>query len=1189
MSQQDCYFLNPLQRDGTNQNQRALPALSPDSAKIDDRTLADLLVYLYQYAGLLSFYNDNDMVDGSWQALIANDVTVQAALISVEDFSLLRTQFDDIIQKMENQGYNMTRMSLLYPLFEKILSQLGDWFEQTDESQTIQRILNGVRNLIADTLSYFPPDYDGTNLIKQWRLNNEFEQIGFVFGANYPQIKPQDSASEKAAKFELASLALMRQFNAILEIANYLKTHVHQYIDETLTNYPKHQPQIALILTFLQLFQAAQQQLNSLSQAHLDFYYKEVLKLTPKGHQPDQVHLIFAMAKHLNEYKIDQDTFVKAGKDDLGKPLFYATDEDIVLNKTQIDVEQGLKSFFVARDEKDEVLGFYHAPVASSEDGLNIIENQVWNTFGNEQVPAAKIGFALASSMFLLAEGEREISLRVTAEFEPDELLKLQDEEQKAKLFENIEVSASGAEGWVKLKLQLFSVAYADGQNELDEDEIQLTFKLSLKTTDPAIVAYNAELMGLAMEAQDPVIRFQIKNAQPHPFALLKSLRLKNVVINTKVKGLRNLIVDSNLGLLNPLKPFQPFGAVPKKGNQLFIGSHEAFQKPLKNFDLNIQWSGLPETNFSDHYAAYKQAGSQDQIVVNNCHFKAKMGVLSNGTWLYEYSGTPKLFDSYHIQITEFDDHDNERRVKKERLKEMRVLSFGQDLPRPKSFSSFTQYEYGLHAGFVQLELQQDFLQSMYPKLLADSVTDKIPDVPNPPYVPVINGLSLDYEAEEFIDFEHYSQNSNFSYYHLMPFGFTEFREDQRFLLNPHFISEQQQIMTSGELYIGLQDLAAPQTLSILFQVAESSANPEKQTQVHWSYLTGNRWQDFQSSEILADRTNGLITSGIVQLAIPKQISSDNTLLPAGLFWIKASVANATDAVANIIAIKPHAVLASFRNQDNDLGFLNTALAAETISKLKQRSASIKELNQPYSSFGGKPPEKTDSFYQRVSERLRHKHRAITIFDYERLVLENFPEVYKVKCINHTGLHSEYSPGEVFLVVVPDLRNKNAVDPLRPRLPKSNLVSIQQFLQQYTPDFVSIEVKNPQYEAIQVDVDVVLKAGFEDKGFYEKQLEADIIRFLSPWLYDDAADIAFGGRIHRNWILNYIERLDYVDYITEFSIDHIVDIETQTIKPNVEEAQVTSSKSVLVSHSCHRVSVLDAQSCQPLIKEDSYV
>jgi hypothetical protein len=69
----------------------------------------------------------------------------------------------------------------------------------------------------------------------------------------------------------------------------------------------------------------------------------------------------------------------------------------------------------------------------------------------------------------------------------------------------------------------------------------------------------------------------------------------------------------------------------------------------------------------------------------------------------------------------------------------------------------------------------------------------------------------------------------------------------------------------------------------------------------------------------------------------------------------------------------------------------------------------------PYPSFGGRVTEDNAEFYNRVSERLRHKDRAITIFDYERLVLESFPDIYRVKCIDHTDEGCELAPGHVLV------------------------------------------------------------------------------------------------------------------------------------------------------------------------------
>ena len=83
---------------------------------------------------------------------------------------------------------------------------------------------------------------------------------------------------------------------------------------------------------------------------------------------------------------------------------------------------------------------------------------------------------------------------------------------------------------------------------------------------------------------------------------------------------------------------------------------------------------------------------------------------------------------------------------------------------------------------------------------------------------------------------------------------------------------------------------------------------------------------------------------------------------------------------------------------------------------------SLKKVKQPNPSFGGKKQEEDTQLYQRSSERLRHKQRAITSWDYERLILQEFPEVYRLKCLNHyrydSGSVSNVSAGYVTLIPV---------------------------------------------------------------------------------------------------------------------------------------------------------------------------
>jgi hypothetical protein len=278
-------------------------------------------------------------------------------------------------------------------------------------------------------------------------------------------------------------------------------------------------------------------------------------------------------------------------------------------------------------------------------------------------------------------------------------------------------------------------------------------------------------------------------------------------------------------------------------------------------------------------------------------------------------------------------------------------------------------------------------------------------------------------------------------------------------------------------------------------------------------------------------------------------------------------------AIPRTIGVLPQALQASFRDNGNDPRHLEHPLPAGTITKLIDRDASIKSVSQPFSSFGGRMAERDASFRIRVAERLRHKRRAVTLFDYERLVLERFPEVYKVRCLTHTNGDSEYAPGSVRVVVVPNLRNRNAVDPLRPRLSLSRLEEIRRDLTDMATDFASIEVVNPDYEEVRARLNVRFRTGF-DKGYYTGRLEQDIIRFLSPWLYDEGIDLTFGGRVHRSAILNFIDEREYVDFVADFEMDHIVPPTATTAgetRVHVEEAQPTRSSAVIVPARTHEI------------------
>ena len=336
-----------------------------------------------------------------------------------------------------------------------------------------------------------------------------------------------------------------------------------------------------------------------------------------------------------------------------------------------------------------------------------------------------------------------------------------------------------------------------------------------------------------------------------------------------------------------------------------------------------------------------------------------------------------------------------------------------------------------------------------------------------------------------------------------------------------------------------------------------------------------NNWKVFDpDKQILTNTTNGLLTSGIIQFAIPIDATNDNSRLPSGQHWIKASVPENPDAISRLIDVRAQAVLAEFQDEGNDPDHLGEPLTSETISKLKRSNSAIDEVIQPYASFGGKMEEQQSAFYTRTSERLRHKQRAITIWDYERIVLQKFPSVYKVKCINHTRFegnltnYSEIAPGHVTCIVVSNVQNQNAIDKLRPMTSLDTLTKISDYLQAIISESVELHVWNPLYEEIKADFNVQFRSA--DTGFYIEKLNQDIKEFLAPWSSKCGADITFGGRIHKSMILNFVEERSYVDYVTCFKMYHKVEDSTE-VNPNedVDEVEATTAVSILGSAETH--------------------
>lgn len=956
------------------------------------------------------------------------------------------------------------------------------------------------------------------------------------------------------------------------------------------------EPHIALMLTFLKLYDEALNHLNEISKRHLDFYYQQFLQIKQRGAIPDKVHLIIETAKNVGQYKLDKGTKFDAGKDKSGKMMVYETEREIVLNKTSIG---SLKSVFVDNERQHAV---FAAPVPNSADGqgksLNGAESK-WPAFGTPQsglssekrtMVDATTGFAIASPAFYLKEGERTITIALhLTELNDGSGLKLNTLLSRD-LSNSLLAFASAEKDWTTA-MNVDVVYDAANQN--------LNLTIIAGVDQPPIQAFDKKIHKATFDTSQPILKILINNnLAKNPYQWLRSLRFDEITINVTVNGVKNLLLQNNLGKLDCEKPFQPFGAFPAKGAAFYVGSNEVFSKKLIALKLNYKWKELPENinGFSSYYANY------DSTFVND-GFKFGLTALNKGAWVAEQDAKPgNLFEMKKTFLK-----GKGRRTRTiyklnpgELSHEIAVSDFG--FEQINDSTSLSKLDNSTKSGFLKMELTgQDFGHKEFPsvyakqsivvsKALMDNPDATPPALPNPPYSPVMEYLTINYTCESLVQVNGNNTSTGNKFFHIEPFGEAEITKKGKETDIPVF----PQFLKQGYFYIGLKDLNPPQNLSILFQIAEDSADSDKiddDKKIVWSFLGSSGWLDLSSNDIISDSTNGFLKTGIIVFNIPKEASNKNLIMPSALNWLRASFDGDVRGINQIIGLQTQAVTAVFVDQDNDPSHYSTALANGSISKLLVQDASIKKITQPFSSFGGQMSEQGMNFpvpfYTRVSERLRHKNRGITIWDFERLVLNHFPNIYKVKALNHSSDKNDIAPGNITVVVIEKIRNKNAVNPLQPKTSRGTLQEIKTFLLDYISPFVEVFVQNPIYEEIQVDFKVKFKPGF-DPGFYLIKLNDEIKQFLSPWAYEEGKDIVFGNVIYKSAIYYFIEKREYVDFLMDFRMVHI--------KPNwgigcmeilddfyvgandslfdVDKAEPKTSRSILVSASDHKIGII---------------
>ena len=101
---------------------------------------------------------------------------------------------------------------------------------------------------------------------------------------------------------------------------------------------------------------------------------------------------------------------------------------------------------------------------------------------------------------------------------------------------------------------------------------------------------------------------------------------------------------------------------------------------------------------------------------------------------------------------------------------------------------------------------------------------------------------------------------------------------------------------------------------------------------IHWTYLRDNEWVPF-AADAVADGTDALLV-GDRDARGPADATTEHTLLPAGMHWIRLAVASKSDAVCRLVALAAQALRATYVVRDNGSTSHTAQLPPGTITKL---------------------------------------------------------------------------------------------------------------------------------------------------------------------------------------------------------------------------------------------------------------
>lgn len=1112
------------EKDGLSRKQRIDNIRVADDLKLMDDDLHSMGQRLSNFYRFINYYNFQNKNEATFDRLIHNSLFYVTS--NIREFKLDKEE-KEFLKLLGNNYYTKSRkdellidkilgLVLMFDSWLKVTSYFGVHdFELALHFDLINQIVVNLKKITSQFFSY----------ISKNNKNVDFPNLSSLWGIETVVVTVDDS--ERFFKS-----AFYKYFNSI----QFLQKNVDSYEKEVFAS-GYNDPSIAIMVAFLKNHNTIIRNFNNRWQDYSRFYLEKILKAKPAIAIPDRTILQIKKNRDRDWLEIAPGTAFLAGK-----KIRFLTTEPLWINNIE------LRSVLGLYEEEDEIiepaswLGYVTAlkkvdlsslidAPASEGTGHPIFDQKGKKSSENSPSMAeyTSVGIMARSWSLLLKEGVRNITLKLILTEDTvisykrliDKICKKWGEPENDVVYKLLNdifyIKITTSEGW--RNIESYSTQFT-----LDPDNPVFEINFMVNESFPPICPLESEI-GIPPSVQLLLNR----NAWLFPYSWMKDFEFKGMKIYTRVSGLSTIQIYSELGKLDTTMPFYLFGMLPSRGAWMVLGCHEMAVKKIKSIDIKIEWANLPaeDYGFADYYFQYQKE-------IDNCSFVVEPEVLKNRKWVPVHSKK-----GYYLFNTDTGDELGSTYPKAPLSNESVLLGITpDDFVRQKIREEEFSYNMFATNGFFRLKLvspEIGFGHQHYHRILSDVLmqnarTKKYVKAPNPPFAPQAEMISINYVSEDEISVMRASEGFGEALYHLHPFGESElniFATRKSFRGIPDFESR-------GSLLFGFENVKGGETIRLYIGLIPQQKEIDRSRfpEIIWFYGDGFHWTLLPQNDIIKDETRNLLESGIIEIKIPHQIPGKETSLK-NLFWLRAAILLNIENLSEVKGFYLHVVKVE-RMITEDTASLQrlSTLPSGQINTPEQRIPDITSVIQLVQSSGGKIAEDEISMRVRLSERISHRNRAVNAKDFEKIILQNFNTIRKAKCFPCID-SKQNRAGVVTIAIIPETEGKVHAPMANCKL----LIDVEDFLQNYTNMFTTVDVINPCYEYLQVRCKITLHKSCSE-GYYLRLLSHEINNYIAFWEASDETPV-FGHSISLIDLANFIRSREYVLRIRNFSVLHL--------------------------------------------------